>query len=138
MKIIDLKVNPSTVGMTSSASTKRQLLIVAYNATITYEDGTKKRKTVDIDTPMLPKAAFKGQAFGESFFIILHQDAYYVFSPSFEFMNKIPLSCGEIVAVEEDHFGLRLDNVLVIYNNRGLIVTQRELTADEIAALDLH
>ena len=84
MKIKDLKVNPSTVGMTSSES-KRQVFIIAYNATITYEDGTRKRKAVDVDTPMLPKSAYKGCAFGASYFIIVHQDAYYVFSSLFEF-----------------------------------------------------
>lgn len=138
MKIKDLKVNPSTVGMTSSESTKRQVLILAYNATITYEDGTKKRKAVDVDTPMLPKSAYKGCAFGASYFIIVHQDAYYVFTSSFEFKNKIPLSSGKIVAVEEDHFGLKQENTLVIYNNIGLVVDKRELTAEEITALDSH
>ncbi len=138
MKIIDLKVNPSTVGMTSSVSTKRQVLILAYNATITYEDGTRKRKTVNVDTPMLPRSAYKGCAFGASYFIIDHQDTYYVFNSLFEIKNKIPISSGEIVAVEEDHFGLRQENTLVIYSNIGLIVDKRELTAEEITALDSH
>ena len=136
MKIKDLKVNPSTVGMTSSASPKREVLILAYNATITYEDGSKKRKRVDIDTPLLPKSAYKGCAFGASYFIIIHQDAYYVFSSLFEFKNKIPLSSGKIVAVEADLFGLRQENMLIIYSNIGLIVDKRELTAEEITALD--
>ena len=136
MKIKDLKVNPSTVGMTSSASPKREVLIVAYNATITYEDGSKKRKQVDIDTRPLPKSAYKECVAGASYFIIVHHDAYYVFSSLFEFKNKIPLSSGKIVAVEADIFGLRQENMLIIYSNIGFIVDKRELTAEEITALD--
>ncbi len=41
-----------------------------------------------------------------------------------------------IVAVQEDIFGLRYENTLIIYDNSGLAVHERELTAEEIDALD--
>ncbi len=130
MNIIDLKVRPSTIGFNTSQSNKREVLIIGYNATITYFNNTKKRIWIDTKG-FKPKRSFKSYSFGKTFFIIT-DDEYHVYNTEGEEISTISLEEGELIKTSDQYFLLIKGITIAKYNDSGILVAQRTLSADEI------
>ena len=135
MKISTLKVSPNIVGVPSS-NEKCKDIIMGYNVTVHYQNGRQINELVSPITfgEFLLKSAYKGYAFGESYFIIIDTE-YCLFDSQCNFIKTLPTT-GRLIAKEKDEFVIRKGDVVYLYNNKGEHIDQRDLTPEEIQDLD--
>ena len=134
--IKDVQARMSQIGISTSNSTKRKVMYMP-SVTVEYEDFEKKPCHAYIGELLgkFKKSDFLGSVICGEFFVLIFKLEWEIISPECKLIASMPPS-GEIIAVKENHFIVRNNNIITGYDIEGKNVGSRELTAEEMNTLD--